>query len=73
MRVFVPTLMALADRLVRFSQKVATDQAVTGLILAGGVAERMQQFLRLDNMPCPIMAPNARRANVEGAYGLLVQ
>jgi len=58
----------LAERVTRFITKVASDQAISGVILAGGGAELIRPFIQLEGLPVPIVAPNPRRANVEGAY-----
>jgi len=61
----------LAERIARFVARVSSDQAVTGVILAGGGAELVRPFIQLNGLPAPVLAPNPRRANVEGAYQML--
>jgi len=61
----------LAERINRFVARVSSDQAITGVILAGGGADLIRPYIQLEGLPIPIIATNARRANVEGAYLML--
>ena len=66
-------LAALGEGLGRFVAKAARGQSLSGLLLAGGGAEFFRDKIKVAGMPPVITIPNARRANVNGAFGLITE
>lgn len=65
----------LAEKITRFVMKAAAGHNLSGIILTGGGAELLKLHLETEfaesGLPQPLLAPNPRRANVEGAFKIL--
>lgn len=64
-------ISALGERIARFVSQAAAGQNLSGLLLTGGGAELMRDAIQIPGLPPALVAPNPRRANVEGAYKLI--
>ncbi len=64
-------MVDLGKRVVGFITRVATRLNVSNVLLTGGGAEALHPILQAQIGMPTLVAPNARRANVEGAYLLL--
>lgn len=64
-------VVTLGERIARFVMQASAGQNLSGLLLTGGGAELLRDAIQIPGLPIPIVAPNPRRANVEGAYKLL--
>ena len=62
------SLANLGEGLGRFVSKAARGQSLAGILLAGGGADFLRDKIKTIGMPPVISIPNARRANVEGAF-----
>lgn len=64
-------LANLGERIARFVTQAAAGQNLSGLLLTGGGAELLRDVIQIPGLPPIIVAPNPRRANVEGAFQLI--
>ncbi len=64
-------LTALGSRIAGFIQRNASGLNLSGIILAGGGADYVHEYVSGAGLPAVHLSPNARRANVEGAYSLI--
>lgn len=64
-------LTRLGERIGRFLVQHAARQNVSGVLLTGGGAELLRDRVHARGLPGVSIAPNPRRANVEGGYKLL--
>ena len=66
-------LTALGEGLGRFVTKAARGQSLSGILLAGGGDEFLRHKIKMVGTPPIISVPNARRANVNGAFSLITE
>lgn len=64
-------LTNLGTRIAGFVQRNSAGLNLTGIILAGGGADYVHEYISSAGLPAVHLSPNARRANVEGAYSLI--
>jgi hypothetical protein len=66
---------ALGEQLGRFIERTTDNENLDGILLTGGGAERLAPHIKIDSLRKPYMqvVPNARRANVLGAYLMLTE
>jgi hypothetical protein len=62
----------LGERVGRFIMEVASGQNLAGVLLTGGAAELLRDAIQAPGLPPLSIAPNPRRANVEGGFKLIV-
>ncbi len=66
-------LTNLGTRISGFVQRNSAGLNLTGIILAGGGADYVKEYVGGAGLPAIHIAPNARRANVEGAFSLIAR
>lgn len=64
-------LEELTRRIEKFVSQTSAGQNLSGLLLTGGGADLLHKVLRIPGLPQITVAPNPRRANVQGAFKLL--
>lgn len=64
-------LASLGERVSRFLIREASGQNLSGVLLTGGGLDLMRNYIKAPGLPALIPVPEARRANVEGAYNLI--
>lgn len=66
-------LTNLGTRIAGFVQRNSAGLNLAGIILAGGGADYVRDYISGTGLPAIHAAPNARRANVEGAFSLIAR